>query len=350
MAFTVDGSLIQATASTFTLVPGHTGELIMMAVTQVSNNTVTATALSSSNATWTLVRTYKATGSHQTGTVAIFTGVALNTSSQTVTVSWSGTAPATIRIVGRAFTTTTGAWTVPSGVDLDGAGTATWPSLTPPIAGCLYWGYAIDSGTATAGTTPGFTYEVDSHSNGEAFNPNCLQSLGALAPVWSDAGSELGSMVMVQESSLLMFATADAATTDAHGNTVNYGATLAEGCGPAIPGEGWHTVSLASGVTGNMAGSVGCRVKKLPWNAVWLDIEVTVTNAAGATITIGSLPDLSYYPQVSRHFPLAQAGTPSALGNVNQRVFIGTSGGLQIITHTDAGGSAAGLSVIYPVD
>jgi hypothetical protein len=341
MAFTVDGSLIQATSSTFTLVPGHTGELIMIAVTQISNGTVTATALSSSNATWTLQRTFKASGAHQVGTTAIFTGVATSTSSQTVTVTWSGATPATIRIVGRAFTTTTGAWAVTSGADLDSAGTNTWPSLTAPVAGCLYWGFVTDSGTATAGSTAGWVYEVDAHSNGEAYNQNCLAA--SVAPVWGDSTQQMGSVVMVKETNLLLAATAKAATTDAFGNTVNYGLTLAEGCGPFLPGETWHTVSLATGLTGTLAGAVGCRVKKLPNNMVAVEVECNVTNTT-TTFNIGSLPDASYYPQATRHLPVVDTSAATC------RLFIPTTGGLQLILSAASSGTSIGASAQYALD
>lgn len=122
--------------------------------------------------------------------------------------------------------------------------------------------------------------------------------------------------------------------------------------GPFINGESFHDVSLASGTTGLLSGGSGIRVKKLPWNAIWLDVEFSYTSAGGTTFTFGSLPDATYYPNVSRHFPLETNGNLSATTPGIPRAFVPTSGGVQVIvpamsasgTYTIAG------SVMYPTN
>lgn len=105
---------------------------------------------------------------------------------------------------------------------------------------------------------------------------------------------------------------------------------LPAGGGPFIGGEGFHAVSLAAGLTGGLPSSAGIRVKKLPWNAIWVEVQVSAT--ATGTFTCGNLPDASYYPLTQRNFPLGVNGT-----NNNARLFVPTSGALQLIV----GGSGA---------
>ena len=114
------------------------------------------------------------------------------------------------------------------------------------------------------------------------------------------------------------------------------------GAGPFVPGEGWHTISLASGLTGALAGGIGIRCKLLPWNMVAIDVQVSAT--ATGTYTCGSLPSASYYPTASRNLPLGANGT-----NNNARLFIPTSGALQIIVG-GTGAWTAGLSNQYPTN
>lgn len=93
---------------------------------------------------------------------------------------------------------------------------------------------------------------------------------------------------------------------------------IPSGNGPFTIGEtGWHVLSNPSGFTGTM------RVKLLPWNAVWYDVEGS-TNAAG-TFSFGAPPSSAYNPTTARHFDTGGA-------TVNGRIFIPTSGGPQVIT------------------
>jgi len=60
----------------------------------------------------------------------------------------------------------------------------------------LYFGFAIDSGTASAGSTSGVTYRVDNLGDGVAWAANVT---GALAPVWADSGQLTGVMALILE-------------------------------------------------------------------------------------------------------------------------------------------------------
>ena len=125
---------------------------------------------------------------------------------------------------------------------------------------------------------------------------------------------------------------------------------LPAGGGPFINGESFHAISLASGTTGLLSGGNGMRVKKMPWNAIWMDMEFSWTATAQTTFTFGSLPDATYYPNVTRHFPFDVTGTPTAVGTDNPRIFVPTSGGIQVIVPASTAGGTGGASFMYPTN
>lgn len=193
MTFAAVGSPILASSSSFSLTPHGVGDLILIEITNTTTNIITVTGVASSNVTWKKIAG-NLSGVTNPMTSVIYAGTVTSTSLATVTISWSGTTPTT-RVSGQEFSSTVGSWSVVAQGNLDGSGTATWPSLTA-LAGNLYFGYATDGG-AVAGSTPGFTYVVDSHTSGMAYNANC--SAGAVAPVWGDSGMAFGNMVLVRE-------------------------------------------------------------------------------------------------------------------------------------------------------
>jgi hypothetical protein len=106
--------------------------------------------------------------------------------------------------------------------------------------------------------------------------------------------------------------------------------SLIAGAGPFVPGETWHSISLGTGVTGTI------RVKLLPWNAVFLHVQVT--NTVTGAVNLGSLPSASYYPTAALNLPLAS-------GNGFSYLHIPTSGALQINNSTTGSPGFAGM---YP--
>ena len=185
-------------ATTFSLTPNTAGDLILVEIIDPSGSTVVPTSLSSSNVTWLPLGT-PFTGSTNVRSAQVFIGTVTSTGTATVTTGWSGTPPSSIHYAGQEFSSTAGASSVTLNVqgNLDSTGTSTWASLTPAAAGELYFGFALDSGSAVAGSTPGYTYNanVDGNGNGLAYNPACTSS--AQAPVWGDAGQAIGIMVLV---------------------------------------------------------------------------------------------------------------------------------------------------------
>jgi hypothetical protein len=115
--------------------------------------------------------------------------------------------------------------------------------------------------------------------------------------------------------------------------------------GPFISGESFHGVTLGT----NLSGTI--RVKLLPWNAVWMDIQVTDSSSTAAVITCGSLPSAAYYPTSQRWFPLGTDGTPTSLGTLHPNVTIPTSGAISIVTITTSTSNPNySCSVMYPTN
>lgn len=116
--------------------------------------------------------------------------------------------------------------------------------------------------------------------------------------------------------------------------------------GPFITGESFHTISNGTNFTGTM------RVKKMPWNAIWIDVQIVYSATAATTTNFGTLPDSSYYPTGNRQLILSCTQVPTAVSQ-QPRVFIpGTSGNVQVVIPQALGAANAqlSLSVMYPTN
>jgi hypothetical protein len=162
------------------------GDLRICGVANFSNKTVSATALSAGGCNWSLIGTKLGVISNYT--MSFFLGTISATGTQTASITWSGTAPASWAYGSQMFHSTVGSWFVDKQGSIDSAGTSTWASLTPTSSGGLYWGYAVNTGAATVGTTPaGYVWSnsIDTANNGGCYNLNCAGGV-ATAPVWGD--------------------------------------------------------------------------------------------------------------------------------------------------------------------
>jgi hypothetical protein len=192
------------TSKQFTLTPAAVGDFILMGITCPSNNADYATALSSSNVTWAPIGSpsHILSSAGNTATCAIFLGKVTSTSSAVVTVTTNAGTTITLRALGSEFSNTLGF----SALTLDNTGTvdvvtgAKMAPVTPTRSGDLYWGCCYDNGTATAGTTSGFTYKIDANGNPIAYNTNCANA--TQSPNLGDAGSDgtTGISVMLYEA------------------------------------------------------------------------------------------------------------------------------------------------------
>lgn len=106
--------------------------------------------------------------------------------------------------------------------------------------------------------------------------------------------------------------------------------------GPFIPGEGFHSISLATGLAGRFA------CKLLPWNMVLIVLQNVACTSVSTSYTLGTLPTADYYPANTQHLAVANTGA------INSRLFIPTSGALQLIAASSPTGTTFGLSDTYP--
>ncbi len=201
MTWTAAGSWLFSGNSALTVNNQAAGNLLLVEVTNKSNNTVTCTGLSGGGATWTLLGTSFSTATPQTLSFSVFAGTVTATGAGTATPSWSGTAPGSYELNGHEFHSTAGSWTFDAQGNLASGGTANWASLTPAAAGELYFGseYNQSGGGAVAGSTSGYVYNSNANANGQAYNPSCPSGV-ATFPVWGDTSPRAGVMVLMQES------------------------------------------------------------------------------------------------------------------------------------------------------
>jgi hypothetical protein len=233
---------------------------------------------------------------------------------------------------------------IASAAGTDGFGNSYFPGL------CSYtslgisqmWSGAVNVGVAGQGLGGSNTIAPGQLSN-DGGNSGATQLLSGQETSSADVQSavDLSSANRSTITNGLISLVAGKVSLGASGDALwddNLGEFLfsAAGQGPFISGEGFHD---ASGGTGNTV-----RVKKLPWNAVWLDVQASW--AAVGAVNQGTLPDASYYPTQTRQFALA-----SNQGNAqNARVFVPTAGDLQIVVSGGAGNGQGGCSVMYPTN
>ena len=184
MTFAATGSFLFSNSAALTVNNQGTGNLLVVEVLNYTNSTVWATGLSGGGATWAQAGV-EFSGTTNPYASSVFLGTVTATGTGTATPTWSGTAPGGYEIDGHEFTSTAGSWAFVTQGNLDSTSTNSWPSLTAQ-AGDLYYGgaSATGGGGAVAGSTSGYTYNVNANNDGSAFNPNC--GAGATFPVWGD--------------------------------------------------------------------------------------------------------------------------------------------------------------------
>ena len=202
MTYTAVGSLTGASVAgamtSFSLTTGSaaSGEFVLCEVLDFGGAR-TATALSSSNATWAALGSPAAT-TNGPAHCQVFLGTVTAASTATVTITWGAGATGSFEgCAFQEFSSTTGIPVLDKQGTLDSTGTSNWVSLTPAAAGEAYFGYAENASSAISGSTSGYTYNasVDGNGNGAAYNPNCGAS--ATFPVWGDTNEQAGIMVLV---------------------------------------------------------------------------------------------------------------------------------------------------------
>jgi hypothetical protein len=196
MAFTTVGGVVSTDTSSLSLNPQAIGDFFLVEI--ISSAPHNCSSISGGGCTWTQVGTTFTGSVNSTWVSTVYVGKVTATGSATATYTFSGGAPATIRSAGQEFSTTAGAWGLDIQGHLDGSGTATMPSLTPAGSGELYFGFFYDSGSNVTGTTAGYAYGQDTHSNGICYDTAC--AVTAQAPTMGDSGNIFGIAILMKET------------------------------------------------------------------------------------------------------------------------------------------------------
>jgi hypothetical protein len=193
-AFTPVGGLIQGTSLTPSVTAHAAGDVILLHV--ITEGNAPPTGISGGNATWTQVGN-TLSGSVNSGfSAAVYEGTVTAAGTAQATVTTSGT-PSAVRIGGQEYNPGSGqTGALVSQANLDVTGTNTGPSVTPTGSNELYSFYGFDTGTGSAGSTPGYTYELDNNGNIYAYDP----ASPAQPPVFGDSNIAFGIAVLMESA------------------------------------------------------------------------------------------------------------------------------------------------------
>jgi hypothetical protein len=224
LTFSPVGTIGSATAKTFTLTPGTTGDFILLWVTSETAADY-ATVAASSNVTWSVLVAHHAFTNNAGIVQTVFIGQVTSTSGATVTITTAAGSP-TLRIAWQEFSNTLGyaAVTLDASGTVDLASGGTMPPVTPARANDLYCGYVYDNGSGSAGSTSGFTYQLDPNTNQLAYKASCANS--TQTPNIGDANGTSGIAVMLYE----------AVTSVPGAASLNGSGTLTAGAVVSVPG------------------------------------------------------------------------------------------------------------------
>lgn len=233
--FTKVGGLIQgqsfnSTTTAVNVSPVNVGDFIVLHVitNNGGNNPVPPTGVSGGNCSWQQIgNTF--TGTNNSGfSGAVYLGTATATGPAVATVTYNGMVNST-GVAGQEYQSSNGQCTFVTQNTLDSAGTNTMPAITA-AAGQLYSVFENDAVASVAGSTPGYTYDLDAFSNCLCFNQNC--AAGVQAPVMGDSTCQFGIAVLLQAGTTpgtLILAGANAAGTDSVGNPFVEGLNVFQG-------------------------------------------------------------------------------------------------------------------------
>lgn len=191
-AFTPVGGLIQGTSRTPSVTAHAVGDVIVLHVTTEGN--APPTGISGGGATWKQLGT-TLRGSVNSGfSAAVYEGTVTAAGTATATVTTSGK-PSAVRIAGQEYNPGSGQTGVlVAQANLDVTGTSTGPSITPAGGNELYSFYGYDTDIGSAGSTPGYTYELDDNGNPYVFDP----ASPTQPPAFGDSNVAFGIAVLLE--------------------------------------------------------------------------------------------------------------------------------------------------------
>jgi hypothetical protein len=197
MAISVVGSFSAShpasatTAHTMTIT--NAGDLVVIFLAVANGTGIVPTALTGNNGVGALSSTASVYDAGTGAAARLFYGPCPNSGSTTFTPSYSATPPSDCQYDAREFTAgfgTATVWTLDTSNTQVNATTPVFPSLTAAGTGELYVGGMAVQAQGLAGTTSGFTYDVDTaYTDILAYNPNAS---GTLTPNAGQSGGTRG--------------------------------------------------------------------------------------------------------------------------------------------------------------
>jgi RHS repeat-associated protein len=171
--------------STLSVTPANVGDAFVMSV-EVSNSAISVSSITGGGATWTKLTS--SSDSAQNVDSELWLGTITTTGSSTITINYSGSVSGIgTELEAQEYTNSTGAdttWSKDTTGNSDNgtsSTTVTFPTLTPAGSSELYVAYARADSVASAGTTPGYTYDITPNNNAYIYNPNVSSSTSPTA-------------------------------------------------------------------------------------------------------------------------------------------------------------------------
>ena len=303
-----------AGVTTLSVSPQHVGDAFVLGI-KLNSSTVSASSISGGGATWTRLK--KSADSAQGRTVELWLGSISTTGASTITVTFSGSVSSTaVEFTAQEYTNGGGsstAWSedVAGQSQNDTSSTAVnFPSLAPNTSsGELYVGFARPQNTASAGSSPGFTYDL-TPTVGDiyTFNPDVVTSVSPSTPQ-APAGQSVAVGALLTATGGSIGATSytyDSVSriktmTDGNGNVTTYNYDAMDRV----------TKSLSNGAITCISGSGNCVSKTYD-----ADGNLLSTTDAGGNTTTNSYNALNQLASVTDPLGHVTSYTYDGIGNL----------------------------------
>jgi hypothetical protein len=180
--------------SSFAISPDSLKNIYLMFVEIDPSTTVTVRAISSSRVTWTRAVQVFSGGKD----FEMWTGIPTSLGDSTVSFTFTGSVSQSNVETGRQqFQSSLSAphWTVAGGWDNYPSGsTISYPALRV-AAGGGYWAYGKTTNVGSAGSSPGFSYDVTPQANVVAYSTSATGLVSPTAPTLTGSGTSVGIAV-----------------------------------------------------------------------------------------------------------------------------------------------------------
>jgi hypothetical protein len=180
--------------SGFPISPDSLQNIYLMFVEIDPTTTVTVQSVNSSNVTWTrAVQVFSGGKDYE-----MWTGIPTGLGDSAVSFTFTGDVSQSNVETGRQqfqSSLATPHWTVTGGSDDYPSGsTIVYPALQVP-AGGAYWAYGKTTNVGSAGSTPGFSYDVTPQANVVAYSTSATGLVSPTAPTLTGSGTSVGVTV-----------------------------------------------------------------------------------------------------------------------------------------------------------